>query len=201
LLPAIDYLFGVLGAQPADLDRVVVGGGPGSFTGLRIAAATAKGLVAALGLELLAYSGLLAVAAGSGVLARPVCALFDARRHEAYAACYQIDRVNGNIDAPSSEINSHRIECILAPRVDAIDNLLGLPQLEGAVYAGEGALRHADRIEARGGTVLPAPVATPRASTLLWLAQIDARLGCVADPHGWEPDYVRATSAERGLRA
>src|SRR5262245_22327989 len=59
LLPAIDYLMGVLDAQPTDLDRVVVGGGPGSFTGLRISAATAKGLVAALGLELLAYSGLL----------------------------------------------------------------------------------------------------------------------------------------------
>jgi tRNA threonylcarbamoyladenosine biosynthesis protein TsaB len=192
LLPGIDFLFSQLGAQPGDLERVVVAGGPGSFTGLRIAAATAKGLVAALGLELLAYSGLLVVAAGTGVQAQPVCALFDARRNEVYAACYRIECANGS---------AQRIDCLLAPRVDRIDDLLALPELAASVYTGEGALRHADRIAAAGGTVLPAPVAVPRASTLLWLAHVAKDLGSVADPRGWEPDYVRATSAERGLHA
>ena len=52
LLPSIDMMMSAAGLTPADLAAVVVGAGPGSFTGLRIAAATAKGIVHALGIPL-----------------------------------------------------------------------------------------------------------------------------------------------------
>ena len=48
LLPAIDYALAGAQISKADLTRVIVGGGPGSFTGLRIAGATAKALARAL---------------------------------------------------------------------------------------------------------------------------------------------------------
>jgi len=55
VLPEIDRLFESVGFAPADIRRIVVGSGPGSFTGVRIAAALAKGIRAATGAELFAY--------------------------------------------------------------------------------------------------------------------------------------------------
>ncbi|HEX6039042.1 tRNA (adenosine(37)-N6)-threonylcarbamoyltransferase complex dimerization subunit type 1 TsaB, partial [Longimicrobium sp.] len=85
LLPAVDGALRAAGLAPADLSAVVAGGGPGSFTGLRIAAATAKGVVRALGVPLFAYSGLMGFAAAHRDAGRPVCALFDARNSEVFA--------------------------------------------------------------------------------------------------------------------
>src|SRR5262249_17522458 len=77
LLPALEAMLKSSAATTQDIARIAVGGGPGSFTGLRIAAATAKGLVHALGVPLYAYSGLLVAAARSELRGKPVCALFD----------------------------------------------------------------------------------------------------------------------------
>lgn len=65
LVPAIDAALRDAGARPGDLAGVVVGRGPGSFTGVRVAAATAKGLVASLGVPLYGYSSLAAAAVGA----------------------------------------------------------------------------------------------------------------------------------------
>ncbi|MGH7576190.1 MAG: tRNA (adenosine(37)-N6)-threonylcarbamoyltransferase complex dimerization subunit type 1 TsaB, partial [Longimicrobiales bacterium] len=63
LLPAIRFALEHAGLEPGQIDGVVVGAGPGSFTGVRIAAATAKALVHATQRPLYAYSTLLALAA------------------------------------------------------------------------------------------------------------------------------------------
>src|SRR5690606_28204288 len=85
LLPAIDFALRSSGLEPAGLGAVVVAGGPGSFTGVRVAAATAKGLVRALGIPLFAYSGLLALAAAAPAGGAAVCAPFVAGRGGVYA--------------------------------------------------------------------------------------------------------------------
>src|ERR1700746_278503 len=59
-----DFALGRLAIRPADLDGLVVGDGPGSFTGLRIGWAAAKGLAQEAGLQLLAVPSLLAAGAG-----------------------------------------------------------------------------------------------------------------------------------------
>ena len=64
LMPAIDFLMASLDWTPKDLDRIVVAEGPGSYTGLRIAVATAKTLAHTLNIELVGMSSLL----GSGAL-------------------------------------------------------------------------------------------------------------------------------------
>ncbi|MGH7466894.1 MAG: tRNA (adenosine(37)-N6)-threonylcarbamoyltransferase complex dimerization subunit type 1 TsaB [Longimicrobiales bacterium] len=186
LLPAIEYLFQLTRSERDQLSQIVVAGGPGSFTGVRIAAATAKGMAAALGLPLLAYSGLLAVAAGTSERDRPICCLFDARRDEVYAACYRL---------------GDRIETISSPQVESIQYVLDALQPTDCVFAGEGALRHTALIEARGARVLPGHLAVPRASALLWLAHTWPEVGRVRDARHWEPQYLRASSAERGIRA
>ena len=83
-MPAVDFALRAAGASMAEVDAIVCGSGPGSFTGVRIAAATAKGLAHARGVPLYVHSSLLAAAAAAAS-PDPVCALFDARRGEVCA--------------------------------------------------------------------------------------------------------------------
>lgn len=184
LLPAIDFLMRSTGLEPSGLGGVVVGGGPGSFTGLRVAGSTAKGLVRVLGVPFFSYSGLLALAAGVGAGSpRPVCALFDARRSEVYAACYRFGGAG--------------IEVVRAPSATPVDDLLGELREVEPIYVGDGALRYRAEIECAGGEVAPAFYAAPRGGALLWLADADPDAGRVDDPAEWEPEYIRDSGAER----
>lgn len=185
LLPALDYALRIANAQRQNIRRLVIGSGPGSFTGLRIAAATAKGLAAALDLGVFGFSGLLAVAASTGVRDRAICAMFDARRTEVYAACYRIGQ---------------DIEVLLEPRVEPMANVLDAMNGLEAVVAGEGALKHKREIEQCGHSVLPQHLSIPRASALLWLAHAHPQYGRIQDLRHWEPDYLRTSGAERGVR-
>src|ERR1043166_819753 len=65
IIRLVDFVLGRLSIRPADLEGVVVGDGPGSFTGLRIGWAAAKGLAHEAGLELRAIPSLMAAAAGA----------------------------------------------------------------------------------------------------------------------------------------
>ena len=171
------------GVRAAELDAVVVGAGPGSFTGVRIAASLAKGLCFANDLPLYAYSSLRGLAASVGCSG--VCALFDARRDEVYAAAFPEGAETGSS---------------LGPVVLPIEGLLDrLDPMAEWLFAGEGAVLHRRLIEERGGRVLPAHLAVPRASALLWLAETAPEDGEVADRGLWEPRYVRASGAERGV--
>lgn len=86
LSPAIDELFRESGIGRNQLAGVVVSGGPGSYTGLRIGAATAKGICYALDLPLLALDSLqvLASSAEPAVQEGLICPMIDARRMEVY---------------------------------------------------------------------------------------------------------------------
>jgi tRNA threonylcarbamoyladenosine biosynthesis protein TsaB len=220
LLPAVDHALRAAGLSPAELAAVVVSAGPGSFTGLRIAAATAKGIVAARGLPLYAYSGLLATAAGAWGCDTPVCALFDARKRDVYAACYRIGkrespppspppRGRGNSGSdpagpavPSSlfPVPSAVVEELWGPVALSLDEVLERFQGgEPPLFVGDAALLHRAELEERlGATVAPAHLGGgPRGAALLRLAFAAPALGAVADPAAWEPDYVRASGAER----
>lgn len=87
LMPTIDFLVAQVGWQPADLDRIAVAEGPGSYTGLRVAVATAKTLAYALKIDLVGVSSLQALTdvAGQGVL----IPLVDARRNNVYVGFYE----------------------------------------------------------------------------------------------------------------
>ena len=87
LMPAIDFSMASLDWTPKDLDRIVVAEGPGSYTGLRIAVATAKTLAHTLNIELVGMSSLLALVPRQqeGLLVP----LMDARRNNVYAGFYE----------------------------------------------------------------------------------------------------------------
>ena len=87
LMPAIDFLMASVYWTPKDLDRIVVAEGPGSYTGLRIAVATAKTLAHTLNIELVGMSSLLALVPyqQEGLFVP----LMDARRNNVYAGFYE----------------------------------------------------------------------------------------------------------------
>lgn len=83
LLPRIEALLARNGVAYADLDRISVTTGPGSFTGLRIGLSAARGLGLALGIPVIGVPSLLALSL-SAPPGGPVVVLLDARRDEAY---------------------------------------------------------------------------------------------------------------------
>ncbi len=90
VLAAADLLVEDAGIEPSAIERVVVSRGPGSFTGIRAGFATAQGLAAATGAEIVAFDSLLVQAARC----RPTAAVWSAqpgRRGEVYARSYRID--------------------------------------------------------------------------------------------------------------
>jgi tRNA threonylcarbamoyladenosine biosynthesis protein TsaB len=184
LMPAVDEAVRAAGLRPRDLAAVVVAGGPGSFTGLRIAAATAKAIVRALGVPLFAYSGLLAAAAAHRREGRAVCALFDARNREVFAGCWSF------ADDDVGEL--------LPPAIMTVDDAIARLRAESPLFTGDGAALHAAELEAAfgAGGVRPLADESPAAG-LLWLARAVPERGRVAVPSAWEPEYLRASGAER----
>lgn len=181
VLPAIAFTLDCAGLAREDVAGVVIGGGPGSFTGLRIAAATAKGLARGLDVPVFAYSGLRALAAEHRRVP-VVCGMFDARRGQVYAACYR---------------TGEAMETLMEPDVgDAVEIAQRLASHE-PLFVGPGALRNTERLERAGARVASGAAQTPGAAALLWLAWSDPERGRIEELAGWEPNYVRASSAER----
>jgi tRNA threonylcarbamoyl adenosine modification protein YeaZ len=92
LLPLVDRAFGSAGWRKADIDLVVTCLGPGSFTGIRVGLATAKGIALALDRPIVGVSGLEAMAKAcrdrAAKDADAVAALIDARKAEVFWAAY-----------------------------------------------------------------------------------------------------------------
>ena len=103
LMSAIDFLMKSLDMKPTALDRIVVAQGPGSYTGLRIAVATAKTLAHTLKIELVGVSSLLALVPEQ--VEGLVIPIMDARRNNVYAGFYQSGQaVRSEAHLPLAEV-------------------------------------------------------------------------------------------------
>ncbi|MEQ9397817.1 MAG: tRNA (adenosine(37)-N6)-threonylcarbamoyltransferase complex dimerization subunit type 1 TsaB [Longimicrobiales bacterium] len=190
LVPVVAQALRDAGVARQDIAGIVVGEGPGSFTGVRVAGATAKGLARALGVPMWAVSSLAAAALGPASMAPAAVppvryVLFDARADRVYGACYRIDPDTG------------RAEELVAPHGGALEAVLEGPLPGGVVFTGDAAWRHRARLEDAGHTVVDPPSGLPSADALLawWAAHPD--IEPVGDTDTWEPRYVRASNAER----
>lgn len=181
LVPAIEETLERASVSREDLTGIVVGEGPGSFTGVRVAAATAKGLARALDLPLRAVSSLTAaaLAADAGSIRY---ALFDARGDRVYGACYGV--------------GSAALQELVAPHGGTLRDALADEVPAGAVFLGDAAERHRALIEGAGFPVFDGPAASLAEGLLRCVALQPARPP-VPDVSAWEPAYVRASSAER----
>ena len=187
---AVERLLSAGGRSARDIDRVAVVIGPGSFTGLRIGLAFAKGLHAAIAVEMVAIDSLRLLALPHLAGAPTVCAMIDARRGEVYAAVYARPLAD--------EADPVAAEEILTPRAQAPDALLDALAAMPARFVGTGALAHADRIQARFPGARLAGDAEAYPSTT-HLAAIAHRMRALdpASIRSLEPLYLRPSGAER----
>lgn len=188
LARAVERLLGDNGLAPADVTRVAVVLGPGSFTGVRIALAFAKGLAAA-GAELVAVDSLSLLALASVEEGHErVCAMIDAKRGEVYGAVYDRKRRG----TPPT------LEVVVAPRAEApaafLDALASAPDR----FVGTGALAHRDEIAARFPRSDVAGEARAFPSTSYLAAIAHTMPAFTRDAvRVLEPVYLRASGAER----
>jgi tRNA threonylcarbamoyladenosine biosynthesis protein TsaB len=181
LLPLAQQALEALSATFADVTRIGVGIGPGTFTGLRIGVATARALAQSTGAELAAVSTLDALAEPAGTTERHVLAILDARRGETFAAAY----VGG--------------ERVAGPVAIAPEELPAFAERAGAgagaapwLAVGDGAIRFRDRL-------LPAADVPEDDSTLHRVSALAvcrlAKVAPTVDRDALLPEYVRPPDA------
>lgn len=190
VLQAAHGLLSASGVTLGDLDRLVVGVGPGGFTGLRIGLATALGLGQALAIPVTGASTLEALAlgiaevAGRGALVAPV---IDARRGEVFAAAYRVgaDSALEEVLAPAA-----LRPAALASRLSRLARDDGPAWLGGNGVAAAGA-------ELRGPLLrsLPAGAAAARVRAANLVRRVAAGAGRPA-----VPTYLRLPDAELNRR-
>lgn len=89
LMPMVETAFASTGLTVADMDRIAVVTGPGSFTGVRIGVSTAKGLAHGANKPCVAVDALEAMAAGAGAFDGVICPIQDARAGQVYGAAFR----------------------------------------------------------------------------------------------------------------
>jgi len=179
------------------VDRIAVGVGPGTFTGLRIGVATARALARSLAIPLVGVSTLESLSLGAieageapGNGGRVVLAVLDARRGEAFAAAWSADnRADGGLRQ------------VLQPGAWAPSELAEVTAAlgSGRLAIGDGAVRFRALLD-RPGTSIPED-----ASPLhLVSATCHCRLAANADPardDDVRPEYLRVPDAELAIRS
>ena len=88
-MPAIDRLLDSSGSDINAIEAVAVATGPGSFTGLRVGLASAKGIAYSMDIPLIGISGIDALASSVPHTEIPVCAMISSRRDEVFYAFYK----------------------------------------------------------------------------------------------------------------
>ena len=188
LLPMIDEVVTMLGMDLHEIDAIAVSGGPGSFTGLRICSATAKGLGLALGKPLIHIPTVDALAYNLAGNRDIICPLMDARRNQTYTGLYRFDGNQMEIIKPQCAVG---IDEIIAEV-----NKLG----QAVVFLGDGVAVFETYIHENCTvpyTFAPAHVNKQRAGAVAALGEIYYTEGKTETAEEHKPDYLRLSQAER----
>lgn len=184
LLAQVEQVLDLTGTSLADLDCLAVVQGPGSFTGLRVGLATAKGLATANSTPVIGLSSLDVLAANLSLCPYPVCAFLDARKQEVYSCLYDCR------DGFPTSLDEERV---LPPEEV-------LRRLEGEVaLVGDGVALYLPLIQELLGDrgKLPTPVLhQPRASVAAALARQRFAKGQLLSAEDLKPCYIRPSDAD-----
>lgn len=190
LLPMIDEMVKMVEADLNTIDAIAVAGGPGSFTGLRIGSATAKGLGLALGKPLIHIPTADAMAYSIYGCEDIICPIMDARRNQVYTGIYQMDGDKLQV-----------LEAQMAVEIDELAKKLctyGKP----VIFLGDGVPVHKDRLEKELMTdhdiaFAPAHMNQQRAAAVGMLGIQYYKEGKTETAMEHKPDYLRVSQAER----
>ena len=173
--------------QPADLQAVAVAAGPGSFTGVRIGVAAAKGLAWGLQIPCYGVSTLQSMALGLGVHTGTVCAVMDARRSQVYNALF----------AAKDGVLQRKTEDRAIALADLAEELKQAPQ--PIFLVGDGSsLTWQTLHESVEGLVMPMESRMHQRAVGVGLAALQAIAdGESGDAAALQPNYLRLSQAER----
>jgi tRNA threonylcarbamoyladenosine biosynthesis protein TsaB len=184
-LSAVSGLFSPGGPSPRDVTCLAVSAGPGSFTGLRVGMAAAKGLCFGWGVPVVRVSTLAALASRFPGEGRTVCPVLDARKKEVYAAFF---RWEGGV------LSRRTPDLALPP-----DALPGRVPEGEIVFCGDGVgpfgAMFRERLGGRAG-LASGPGGLPRAGAVGILGEAAFREGAAEDPRTVIPRYLRPSEAE-----
>lgn len=198
LLPMLEAVREKIELDMETIDAIAVTSGPGSFTGLRIGSATAKGFGFALNKPIVPVPTLEGLAYNLYGTDRIVCPLMDARRSQTYTGLYKFtaDGANGYDMIVIKEQCAVAIEEILGICNEQVSKENG----GGVVFLGDGVPVFREEIE-RLLTVpysfAPAHMNRQRAAAVAALAAKYYRQGKVRTAAEYTPEYLRLSQAER----
>ena len=188
LLPMIHDMLEMADVSVKELDAIAIASGPGSFTGLRIGAATAKGLGGALSIPLIAVPTLEGLAYNLAGAEALVCPIMDARRQQTYTGLYDFTDGRMNTILPQCVVMIEEI-------VDQI-NELG----RRVIFLGDGVDVFRDYINEHVKVdydFAPAMCNKQRASAVACLGQVLYEQGRAENAADHKPEYLRLSQAER----
>lgn len=189
LLPMLDEVVKMTELDMSTIDAIAISGGPGSFTGLRIGSATAKGLGFALGKPLIHIPTLDGLAYNLYGTSDIICPIMDARRKQVYTGIYTFES--------GEELNV--LESQMAIGVDELIeklNVLGRP----VTFLGDGVPVYKEMLDA-GLNIpyrfAPAHMNRQRGASVGVLALQYYKEGKIESATDHQPDYLRVSQAER----
>ena len=187
LLVMAQELLAQCGIAPGEIDAVAVANGPGSFTGVRIGVAAAKGFAWGKEIPLYGVSTLEAMALGLGLYQGYVCPVMDARRSQVYNALYYVNQGNLEAVAPDRAIS-------LADLKNELKTLQ-----EPIFLVGDGSiLCYNTLLEEVNNLILPAEHRMHQRAVGVGLAALaQIRQGNPGNAETLAPNYLRLSQAER----
>lgn len=176
LMSYIDELLKNSRVTVKDIDRVAVGIGPGSFTGIRIGVGSGKGIAYGAGKEIVGIRTLDAIALDADEIDKTVVSMVDAKKERVFYSVY-----------------SNRKEKICDSKDGKIESLISEYRDKDVLFVGEGSIAYREKIESAGIAVLEEGKYNSIAVNICKIA-----LNRVSQPvHIIEPDYVAKSQAER----
>ncbi|MDO5294295.1 MAG: tRNA (adenosine(37)-N6)-threonylcarbamoyltransferase complex dimerization subunit type 1 TsaB [bacterium] len=190
LLPMLDEIVKMTDTKLEEIDAIAVSSGPGSFTGLRIGSATAKGLGLALNKPIIGVPTVDALAYNLYATDAVICPIMDARRSQVYTGLYEF------VDNQFVVMEQQKVATI----AELLEELQ--PMKRKVIFLGDGVEVHKEQIKETLGSLCsfaPAHVAKQRAGAVAMLASEYYKQGKMESASDHAPEYLRLSQAEREL--
>ena len=195
LMPLTAEVIKETGIRKEDIDLIAVSGGPGSFTGLRIGSATAKGLGLALGKDIVHVPTLDAMAWNFAGAAETIVPVMDARRDQVYTGIYRSDREAEG----SAQMRAELPGCAMAI-TELLEHLAEKHAGEKLIFLGDGVDAFRNVIEEKCANeyiFAEGDNAYQRAASVAALGAALAAEGKTVGADDEAPEYLRPSQAER----
>ena len=190
LMPMLDEIIKMSETDLKEVSAIAIAAGPGSFTGLRIGSATAKGLAYSLNIPIIPVPTLAALSYNIQFFDGIICPIMDARREQVYNGLYTF------VGDEFTEIKADRALAVEELISELNDEFIG----QKVIFLGDGVPVYKNIIEERLKLqyfYAPANISKQRAGSVAVLGKMYYNRGIIETAETHEPVYLRLSQAER----